>query len=227
MKIIRAHIAQRQAAFADHPFFTAIESNPPIDQVMGAMARLTFWVMTFQDILRLAEREVTTPALRKIARHHRKEDAGHETWFLADLARFRTQPPTIVELFGRDHAPARDAAYQLMSEVFRVTCDELRVALLLVLESAGHVFFDRVAQFVERAGYTDRLRYFSHHHLEVERAHAVFEQEAESRLDAIVLEPALRDEGLALVDRCYQAFDALLENLAASLLRDTRESVAV
>ena len=85
--------------------------------------------------------------------------------------------PDVSWLFGERHTPTRDAAYALMSEVYRATDDRLRLVLVKTLESAGHVFFGRVAEVVERAGWSKLLKYFSFSHLEVEKNHQVFEDE--------------------------------------------------
>jgi hypothetical protein len=121
-------------------------------------------------------------------------------------------------LFGNKHAHTRDAAYALMSEVFRATNDHVRVALLLTLESAGHVFFERVADYVHATGMTDQLRYFSHHHLEVEKDHAMFEDETRAVLEG-ELPADVQAEAMAMVDRCYQAFTQLFDGLEARLAR--------
>ena len=120
-------------------------------------------------------------------------------------------------LFGDDHRAVRDASYALVAEVFRAASDVERIVLVLALESTGHVFFDRLARTVEAAGYTDRLRYFSAHHLQVEHAHALFEAKMQACLDARALSPDERDRALALVDRVYDAFDLMFDALATTL----------
>ena len=122
-------------------------------------------------------------------------------------------PNGVEWLFGRHHACTRDAAYALVAEVFRVDDDRLRVPLLLTLEAAGHVFFGRVAQFVEHAGMGHALRYFSFSHLEVEHNHQVFDNELDRRIAAMELGPAVRASAIALVDRCYDAFNAMFDGL--------------
>jgi len=77
------------------------------------------------------------PQHKRIARHHRDEDLGHERWFLEDIAKLTGGPLTISALYGRASASTRDAAYQLITEVYRATDDRLRIVLVLVLESTG------------------------------------------------------------------------------------------
>src|SRR5688572_9302981 len=84
----------------------------------------------------------------------------------------------------KEHEATRDAAFAIMAEVFRATDDRVRVILLLTLESAGHVFFGRVTDFVERCGRGSAMRYFGPAHLEIERGHEVFERDMAAALDA-------------------------------------------
>ena len=85
-------------------------------------------------------------------------------------------------LFGRYNTVTRDASYSLVSEVFHATDDGVRIVLLLTLESAGHIFFERIAAYLERNGHPAGLQYFSSKHLDVERNHQLLEEEMNGRL---------------------------------------------
>jgi hypothetical protein len=220
MKLLQLHIARKQAEFSRHEFFQQLESGLTFEAALAFAPDLTFWVMTFQDILRLNETFTRDPDLRRIARHHRTEDAGHERWFLDDLAHVGGGDRDIPWLFGKKNAATRDAAYALMAEVYRANDDRLRLGLLMTLESSGHVFFERTAKVVERAGKSAALRYFSFSHLEVEKNHEVFERAIAEKIDAIYLAPSLREQAEAMVDRCYDAFGAMFGALAAAHYAD-------
>ena len=217
MKLIQLHIAHKQAEFTRHPFFAQLDSGVAFPEALSFAPGLTFWVMAFQDVLRLNERFTRDPELRKIARHHRAEDSGHHHWFLDDLEKVGANDTgnDIRWLFGKNHAETRDAAYALMAEVYRASDDRVRLVLLMTLESAGHIFFERTAKVVDRVGQSDALKYFSFSHLEVEKNHEVFEKEMAKKIDSIYLAPELREEAEALVDRCYEAFASMFEALAA------------
>src|SRR5262249_45713338 len=74
------HIARRESEFTEHPFIGLLNHPDQIENV-GTMVRgLTFFVMAFQDVLRLTARLVSDPRLTKIARTHYAEDSGHEQW---------------------------------------------------------------------------------------------------------------------------------------------------
>jgi hypothetical protein len=171
--------------------------------------------MAFQDILRLNASLTQDPQLRKIVRHHMAEDAGHDRWFLDDLAALQIPVPDVRWLFSRRHSPTRDAAYALLSEVHRATDDRLRLVLIKTLESAGHVFFGKVAATVDQLGWSKALKYFSFSHLEVEKNHQVFEEEIARVVSGIRLQPKVRNEAKQLVDRCYAAFTTMFDALCA------------
>jgi hypothetical protein len=218
MRDVLDHIEAKQAKFAKHPFFTELKMDRPVEQIASFAPRLAFWVMTFQDILRLNEQMVQDPALKRIARHHRDEDLGHERWFLEDIAKLTGGPLTISALYGRASASTRDAAYQLITEVYRATDDRLRIILVLVLESTGHVFFGRTAVLANAMVHSpQKLKYFSDFHLHIEQAHEVFESQMEGQLMNIPMPPNIAAEAMALVDRAYAAFDSMFHGLREEL----------
>jgi hypothetical protein len=215
MKRIEAYVAKRQEEFREHAFFAEEKLSSDLRSGLSFAPDLTFWVMAFQDILRLNAALTRDPEIRRIVRHHRAEDAGHDEWFLEDLAKMQVPAPDVRWLFGDRHKATRDAAYSLVSEVYRATDDRLRLVLVKTLESAGHVFFGRVAAAVERAGWTKALKYFSFSHLEVEKSHQVFEDQIARTVSAMRLEPKVRAEAKQLVDRCYTAFWSMFDAICA------------
>jgi len=215
MKQVERHVAKKQADFHHHMFFSDERLGTDVRGVLSFAPDLTFWVMAFQDILRVNAVLTRDPEIRRIVRHHKAEDAGHERWFLDDLAAMQVPAPDLRWLFGERHRATRDAAYALMSEVYRATDDRLRLVLVKTLESAGHVFFGRVAAVVERAGWGKALKYFSFSHLEVEKSHQVFEDEISRTVSSIRLDAKVRAEAKQLVDRCYAAFTDMFDAICA------------
>jgi len=213
MKQVRAHIRDRQSRFGEIKFFEELERYESADGALAFVRGLTFFVMAFQDILRLNEERVRDRELQMIARHHRLEDKGHYIWFLHDLCEVDGGLPDVGEIFSSTHTVTRDTAYRLVGEVFRATDDRANIALLLVLESTGHVFFNRVVEFLERMGDTHKLYYFARAHLEVEMGHELFEQRMNTVIDAIVLNDAQRAAVLEAVDNSFDAMSRMLENL--------------
>lgn len=220
MQKIQDYIDSKQKEFRNHPFFATLEQLHSLEEISYFVPELTFWAMTFQDILRINEERVSDPYLKKIARHHRQEDAGHDKWFLHDkkyMDAASTNPYSesneISWLYSRETRPTRDAAYALVAEVYKADDEMINIALLLTLESSGHVFFEKVAHQVAKTGEDKNLKYFSHSHLEVEMAHAMFEEEMERVLFARPMPMDVRRNALQMIDRCYDAFNKMFDGL--------------
>lgn len=220
MKIIQTYIDSKQNEFMNHPFFSLLEELNSIEEISYFVPELTFWAMTFQDILRINEERVKDPYLKKVARHHRLEDAGHEKWFLSDKKYMSElcdnkacERDDVAWLYSKDSQLVRDAAYAIMSEIYKLEDEILNVALLLTLESSGHVFFEKVVNQVKKTGQDKNLKYFSSSHLEVEMAHALFEEEMEKKIFARTLSISTRREALKMIDRCYDAFSKMFDGL--------------
>lgn len=222
MQQIRQYIRERQARFAELDFFLQLEKNDSPNEALSFVRRLAFFVMVFQDILRLNESLVQSPELRRVARHHRAEDRGHDLWYLEDLMVLDGSIPDTRELFS-GNGVTRDTAYQLMSEVFGAKDDCARIALLYVLESTGHIFFTRVVTNAERVGVPQRLLYFARRHLDIELGHELFEEEMNATVERIELSPEQRQNIMALVDRSFDAMTSMLS--ALSKPEETRVSL--
>lgn len=226
MKTIQAYIDSKQNEFVNHPFFNILEELNSLEEINYFVPELTFWAMTFQDILRINEERVKDPYLKKVARHHRLEDAGHEKWFLSDkkyISEFCNDSSgtrdDVAWLYSKDSQLIRDAAYAIMAEIYKLDEEILNVALLLTLESSGHVFFEKVVKQVKKTGQDKNLKYFSSSHLEVEMAHALFEEEMEKKIFAIHLPISTRREALKMIDRCYDAFNKMFDGLVLACNR--------
>jgi hypothetical protein len=217
MKSLRQAIEEGQKRFAKLPFFRRLEQQGSTDDARVFVPALAFFVMAFQDMLRLNEARVRDPELRALVRGHRAEDREHEQWFLRDLERLGL----VVDLhwlFGPEHAQTRDSTYAVMSEIFRATDDRLRVAIVLVLESTGEVFFGRVPRYMEESDPRQRdLEYFSRMHAAVERGHAIFEDKMRDLLDAIDLPRGLQRQAVAMINRMYAAMTEMVEGFEARI----------
>ncbi|ASQ45557.1 hypothetical protein [Legionella clemsonensis] len=220
MKTIQSYIDSKQQEFMNHPFFEVLAELDNLEEISYFVPELTFWAMTFQDILRLNEERVTDPYLKKVARHHRLEDAGHEKWFLHDKKYLgkvshndSCNKDDVAWLYSKESQLTRDAAYAIMSEIYKAEDEIINIALLLTLESSGHVFFEKVVKQVKKTGADKNLKYFSSSHLEVEMAHALFEAEMERKLFEWPVPVNIRREALKMIDRCYDAFNKMFDGL--------------
>jgi hypothetical protein len=217
MKVVLDHIARRQEVFANHPFFEDLKQDRPVEQILAFAPRLAFWVMTFQDVLRLNAHFIKDPNLKRMAIQHRSEEVGHDRWFFEDIQELTGKQLSVSSVFGRAHTATRDATYALISEVYRPVDDRLRIVLVLTMEATSHVFFGRTSILVSAKGCGQRLRYFSDFHVQVEQQHEVFEEEMVRRLRNMELPPELRSQAFALVDRAYAAFDLMLQGLRTEI----------
>lgn len=218
MKTIQEYINTKQIEFAQRPLFNHIRKRLPLQQTMGFAPYIAFWVMTFQDILRLNEKLTKDPKLREFAHHHRQEDAGHERWFLQDLeVMFDTEKLTIDWLYGPDCSTIRDASYMIMAELVKAESDQQRTVLVLALESTSQIFSKEITSYIYDMGYGEKLKYFSKTHFDAESEHAMYEEEGEQQLHAIKFIPQEREKAIALVDYIYAIFytiaDALLKQV--------------
>lgn len=215
MNSIRKLIGSHQTKIAAHELFRLLGQGRLLPGVLPFAELLGFWSMAFQDVTRILAARVEDPALKRVARHHQEEDAGHDAWYLEDLAALGVPAPTLGQVFGRAQEAVRAASYAIVAEALHLEHDGSRIALLLAVEASGHVFFERVGRYLERVGLADRFKYFSRWHLQVEQAHDIFDDQTGKELEAIVLSGPARAEAERAVERGFAAFEAIFDALHA------------
>jgi hypothetical protein len=218
MKTIHEYLAQKEAKFVQHSFFDKIYKSSSLNKLASLAPRISFWVMTFQDVLRLNEARFTNQKLYKIAQQHRIEDGGHDAWFLNDLYEMNCEEPGLSSLYKSENASVREATYALVSEVFQARNDYERIVLLLTVESTAHVLFKHTAELTERAGYSDVLKYFSYNHLDAEESHESFDDSLEASLDSAQLTQDEKKGIFEVIDRAYEAFTKMYDSLEVTLV---------
>ena len=216
MRAVLQHISDRQSRFAEHLVFDGLQQDGPLEQVLAFAPRLAFWVMSFQDVLRLNAQRMKDPELAMLMLRHRQEERGHDHWFFEDAAQLMGRPFNLTEPWSRAHEATRDASYAILSEVLGSLDDRLRIILVLTLESTSHAFFSRTANLPQTLSQGKRLKYFSNHHMEAEEQHEVFEEQMEAYAEHGA-EPELRAEAIALVDRVFAAFHSMFDGLLQAL----------
>jgi DMATS type aromatic prenyltransferase len=215
---VMAHVAKREAELTSHPFIDLLRRPASVFDVATFVRGMTFFVMSFQDVLRLTAREVRDPRLTKIAATHFAEDAGHEQWFLHDLEKFGIDV-SLGYAFSRDHEVARDLGYALVAEVLQAKDDVDRLAVVLALEGAGHAFFDTAISFFEKRNLAEGLRYFARRHQQVESNHEIFGGDVHQSLSQIELTSGKLAEALATVDRVFDKINELPNDLFERVTR--------
>lgn len=217
IKTIPNYLIKKQFQFAEHPFFCQLNEDTTLEQFASMASHLSFWVMSFQDLLRLNEERINNIEIRNIIRKYRLEQTGHEQWFVSDVNDMKCKILSLQSIYSRNYATTRDATYALISEVFQAHNDYERIALLLTLESTSNIFLGFTIDFVDTVSFSNNLRYFSHYNLEFEKNYAMFEQKMTTYLTNAQLTQVEEEYILKMIDRVYDAFHLMFDALTSSL----------
>lgn len=211
-------IRREREELARHPFFVRLTHGGSLRDAQIVAERIPFFVMGFQDVLRLVHATTSEPELRELARQHALEDGGHDQWFLHDLERLGVACD-VRRLFSAESSAVRDVIYGQVADVLSSDDDRARLAIVLSLEAAGAEFFERMIGLVERLDRERELRYFARKHQRVEQNHEMFEAESQHRIDSIPLRPGSLPELLAVVQRTFRGVSALADDVLRELLK--------
>lgn len=225
MADVDGEVSALASDLAEHPFLKRLESSGGLQGIRSMAARLTFFVLAFQDMLRLVHERTTDGRLKEVARVHALEDAGHHEWFLHDLRQLGV-PLDLRLVYGSDHRATRDLSYEILSEVLQAQDDVARLAIVLSLEAAGHEFFGRVIGFLARIGFDGPMKYFARSHERVEQSHDVFESETHRSLAEMPLSRAALDEATRAARRTFAALTRLATHLEEAMGVAGEEHVA-
>lgn len=217
-------IAMQAEQLREMPFLSEI-STASVEEIQALASNLTFWVLAFQDVLRLGANLVSDPRLLPFAQTHAKEDHGHEQWFLSDVTRLGAGRE-LRWVFGAEHARVRDMSYAVISEVISAKSDHSRIAVLLCLEAAGSLFFDRIVNRLEALDRAHGLLYFARMHQDVEAAHEIFDDEVRTRWEAIAVSDDVHAEVSVAVGRTFSAMRQLAEHLNTKMREVRAKSAA-
>jgi hypothetical protein len=209
---LRALVDREQEKLAAHPFFARLRTEATLADIRRVAPRVAFFVMAFQDVLRLVTEKTTDPVLRHLARAHQLEDAGHDHWYLRDLEALELTTD-LATLFSRDARAIRDVSYHQVAEAIRAESDLARFAVVLCLEAAGVSFFASMVDGLDRLGRSDGLLYFSKKHQAVEANHEIFEDEKQKSIDAIRVPTAAGAEVVRAVTRTFETMRNLADHL--------------
>ena len=212
MADVQAVIEARRGELEKNPFLSALDASSEAADVRAIAPHLYFYVLGFQDMLRMTHELVREPAIKAIASQLAAEDAGHEQWYLYDIEQLDCARD-LRWLFSAEHQPVRDIVYMLMAQLLRADDDRVRIVFPLVLEAAGSVFFKRVVGLLRRADYQRPLRYFARSHQEVEEEHDIFSEDGQLALTAIEFDATSYRDALGLISSCFDAFEGLADHL--------------
>jgi hypothetical protein len=213
------HLEARRTELSGHPLLRQFEANPPLEQVAPFVPLMSFFVLAFQDLMRMTGERASDPRLRDLLRRHCEEEVGHERWFFADLVRLGGAPPDLAALFGPAHAPTREATYALAAEVLGARDDVERLCLIFALEAASDVGFAAFKSYFTNAGVVGDLVYFAGIHREIEEAHSLFDDKINAIVLGIVLDPEGRARARGAIDRIFAAVRLMVDGLATAIAR--------
>lgn len=217
MKQVLASIEAQSGTFAKLTYFRLLERPGARTDVEIMAQGLSFFVMSFQDMLRLNARVISDPTLKRLALGQRKDDAGHDLWFLNDVQKLELEPD-LRWLFSKRHQQTRDTSYEIISQILAAPSDAARLTVGLALEATGSVYFSRVYEFFSCFGLTEGFQFFSRHHWDAEQSHDVYESEIHQQLLAIELAPETRTQALAAARATFSAVARMCEDLSGKML---------
>ncbi|HEY2512585.1 MAG TPA: tryptophan dimethylallyltransferase family protein [Polyangiaceae bacterium] len=211
---VQRTVAEQRDRLAVHPFLTHLQERATVEDVRTVAPHVAFFVLCFQDVLRLVHEHTTDPELKAIAETHRREDAGHDLWYLHDLDRLGVSLG-VRDLFADERARIRDVAYTQISDALRSSDDRSRLGVVLALEAAGAEFFGSMIAGLERLSHDEGLLYFARPHQKVEQSHDLFEDEASERMNRIAVPADVLREVLEVVERTFGTMTSLADELFA------------
>lgn len=226
MTFLASYFDCKESEFAEHSFLQALTNSRSIATLTPYAHGMSLWVMAFQDLLALNSDRMESPELLKLVEQHRREDSGHDRWFIEDMKLLTGQEPSLRSTYSPESKAARRATYAILAEAAQLTTDYERIIFLLTLESAAHVFFDQVAAFVTRVGYAQKLKYFSGVHLDAEEGHESLHGGIEAYAETLELSFAQWQSAFAMVDRVYAAFDLMFTPAVAAKSTTAKSTTA-
>jgi hypothetical protein len=178
LQSVRELIDARRLLLDEHPLLLRRLAQPiNVEQARVIAQGVAFFVMSFQDVLRLIACRVRDPALAELARVFEVGERGHDRWYLRDLKRLGTELDA-AWLFGAFHQATRDAAYEIVSAALGARFDESLISLLLALEASGQDFFPKMVQALAPFQTEQPFEFFGRRHLAAEAGHDPFDADS-------------------------------------------------
>lgn len=216
-------IHERGRALSGHPFIQRLDGAATRAEFLSILPRLGFFVLAFQDMLRLSRAGCTNPDLFVHIEGLERGDRGHDQWYLEDLETLGLTLDARI-LFAPEYQVTRETTYELMSLVLHAHDDYCRLALLLSLEETAHEFFERVSKYAKRAGIGSTLRFFGGEHLIAEESHEVFEASAQKVLERMVVPADAREAVNVTVERTFHAMTRFADDIVAAMIVASRHA---
>lgn len=211
MKSVIEAIEAEAHTFAAHEFFELMRGEGTVAELRAVTAGLTFFVLAFQDLLRINESRIEDECLRELAHQQRIEDLGHERWLLADQKELGSEP-SLEQIFSTQSGVFRDVAFELISEVFRADHDATRLAIPLAMEASGRVSLPAIARYFSGCGHASR--FFSQRHVEIEAGHDIHQTGQLESLQTLAVPGWAEVHAISSVRRIFLAKIRMMDQLA-------------
>jgi hypothetical protein len=216
MKDVQRYLAGKAEIYAKHPLFVFLgdASIAPRNR-LAFMPSLAHFVMTFADLYSIVLRE--EPArdrFQELVNAHAEEDSGHWKWYLADLANLSLDPVARYSDFLRSVWSDETVKIRTLSyHMCRLALGATPIKKLIVaqcIEAAGRLSLEAVAPVGAEVGKAlgRNLVYFGQHHVDTESDHTLEEENVQSWLNEVTLDPGLQSELCEVID---DAFECLTE----------------
>jgi hypothetical protein len=223
MKTVLDYIEEKRQTFMKAPLFAFLSdrSIPPRDRLAFTPC-LAHFVMTFADLNALVLREpLSKDPIQSIINAHTHEDDSHWKMFLADLDTLgmnesSTLSDVVQLLWSEDTKNIRRTCYSIIS-MLAETEPELRIVIVEAFEATGAVSISYAVavglEFEQATG--KKLLYWGGGHASAETGHAMGTPDVENHLRSIVFSEPQRIRAFALVDRVFQSFWYMMDDVLA------------
>jgi len=221
VKDILAYVEGKKASYARLPFFDFLrDRNISPQQRLAFAPSFAFFVMGFGELNKHAFRqEPTADDVQVLINQHTYEDDSHWVWFLEDLEKLGADPAlsfskTLKFLWSRENDFSRWTTYRL----YQLTHQASPIQKLVVIESieaTADIFLDLTAQIADQMcsdGET-ACKYFGQHHFDIDANHTMHSEEAERKVEDVVVPEDFKARAYELVDEVFALFSAFSDAL--------------
>ncbi|MEM6449778.1 MAG: hypothetical protein AAF703_05620 [Cyanobacteria bacterium P01_D01_bin.105] len=229
MKDVLAYLKGKKASYSRLPFFDFLrDHNIPPEQRLAFAPSFAFFVMGFGELNKHAFRqEPTIDEIQKIINQHTYEDDSHWVWFLEDLEKLDADESlsfskTLKFLWSQENNFSRWTTYRLYQLTHQASPVQ-KLVVIEAIEATAEIFLDLTSQIADQlqAERQTTYKYFGQHHFNIDANHTMHSDEAEQKVEDIVVPEAFKTRAYELVDEVFDLFtdfsDALLQySLAAS-----------
>ncbi|APJ04795.1 hypothetical protein [Silvanigrella aquatica] len=223
MKEIMNYIKSYDQKYKELPLITFL-NDASIDphKRISIAPYLAHFAMSFSDINRYVYRDLKNVDLfQEMINEHTFEDDRHADWFLKDFVKLGMDKQIYFSealkfLWSKDSLAARCSVYDLSATVRYANSFE-KFVVLEAQETNGNILFTALTKVAEELTILTGKKYiyFGKHHLNAESGHinVLNEEKYRSFLDSYSVTMEQREQAYHLIDRVYNIFKNLWDDL--------------